>query len=117
MVSDTDGGLYDTRAQDWHGKPPLRALYRRGFPTIDSVAKLKATLRYGPFTHVGAYPIYFITSGGECLSFESVEENLTSVLWSIKNEVDDGWRVVGCEVNYEAEICCSHSGKPIESTC
>ena len=77
---------------------------------------LKQALRAGKYTWPGCYPLYFITSDGAALSFEAVRENLRSVLWSIKNQVNDGWRVVQADVNWEdGELTCDHTNEKIES--
>ena len=110
-----DGNLYDTRQSEWHKKPALRPGYSGHNRSIDNVLKLKAALREGKYTGVGCYPCYFITSDGCALSFESVLQNFKSVIDSVKNEINDGWRVVAMDVNYEdAELTCDHTGKPIE---
>ena len=81
-----------------------------------STKDLKNQLRSGPFAWPGGYPLYFITDDCAALSFDAVSENLRSVLWSIRNEVNDGWRVIGCDVNWEdASLYCDHTGKRIES--
>ena len=78
--------------------------------------QLKTVLRSGAYSWPGCYPLYFITSDGAALSFDSVRANFRSVLWSIKKQVNDGWRVTGCDINYEdGELTCDHSGKRIES--
>ncbi len=78
--------------------------------------QLKSQLRSGEFAWPGGYPLYFITSDGEAISFEAVRENLKSVIWSMRNKVNDGWRVIGCEVNWEDDsMTCAHTGEPIES--
>lgn len=110
-----DGALYDTRRTDW-ARHPLRAPYRFHFRQIDNTLQLRATLRAGPWAWPGGYPLYFITSDGESLSFESVRENYYQCAYSARYGIDDGWRIIGCEINYEdAELTCAHSGKPIES--
>ena len=77
---------------------------------------LKTQLRQGAFAWPGGYPLYFITDDGAALSFEAVRENLRSVLWSMKNKVNDGWRVVACDANWEDPfLFCDHTGKRIES--
>jgi hypothetical protein len=82
------------------------------FSTLD----LKNALRSGPFAWPGGYPLYFITDDGAALSFNAVRENLRSVLWSIRNGVNDGWRVVGCDVNWEdASLYFDHTGARIPS--
>lgn len=111
----SDGGLYDTRPISWSGRPALRANYAISHKLITSTADLKATLRAGPYAWPGGYPLYFITSDGEALSFESVRENLAQCLWSLMTNSRDGWRIIACDVNYEdVDLTCAHSGKPIE---
>jgi hypothetical protein len=83
---------------------------------ITNTTDLKNAIRSGAYTFPGCYPLFFITSDGAALSFDSVKANFRSVLWSIKNKVNDGWRVVGCDANWEdGELTCDHSGERIES--
>jgi hypothetical protein len=111
----SDGGLYDTRVVEW-SKHPLRADYAKGFARIANTAQLRATLRNGQYAWPGGYPLFFITSDGGALSFESVRKNLRNVLDSIAHKSADGWRVVACEVNWEdSDLTCDDSGKRIES--
>jgi hypothetical protein len=78
--------------------------------------QLKSQLRNGEFAWPGGYPLFFITDDGATLSFEAVRENIKSVIWSIRHKVSDGWRVIGCEVNWEDDfMTCAHTGEPIES--
>jgi len=94
----------------------LKTSASRGFSPYMTTARLKQALRSGKYTWPGAYPLYFITSDGATLSFEAVRENLRSVIWSIKNKVNDGWRVVATEVNWEdCGLYCEHTGERIES--
>jgi hypothetical protein len=84
--------------------------------TTFSTRNLKEALRSGPHAWPGGYPLFFVTSDGAALSFDAVRENLRSVLWSIRHGVNDGWRVVGCDVNWEdPELFCDHTGNRIES--
>jgi hypothetical protein len=116
FVSSADGALYDTRVAKWSTEPPLRANYRRGRRDIESCADLKATLRAGRYTDLGCYPLYFLASDGESLSFEAVRDNLRIIMGAIQSRDDSGWRVVACDVNWEdSEMVCAHTGKPIES--
>ena len=83
---------------------------------IQTTTDLKNAIRSGSYAWPGGYPLFFITDDGAALSFDSVKANLRSVLWSIKNKVNDGWRVVGCDANWEnGELTCDHSGERIES--
>lgn len=116
FVSSSDGGLYDTRRPKWNQAPPLRAVYNRQFSRIENTLQLRATLRAGAHAWPGGYPLYFITSDGGALSFETVQNNLRAVCWSVRHKSGDGWRVVACEINHEdGELTDSHTGKRIAS--
>lgn len=116
FVSSVDGALYDTREPDHFQRAPLRTPYNCMFGRIDNVAQMKATLRAGEYAWPGGYPMYFITSDGGSLSFDSVRENLRSIMDSIANDYRDGWKVIACEINWEdGDLYCDHSGKRIES--
>lgn len=116
FVSSSDGALYDTRVPSWSSLPPLRANYSRGTREIGSAADLKAALRNGEFAWPGGYPLYFIASDGEALSFDSVREELRNVIDAIQSQDNSGWRVVACDINYEdGELFCAHSGERIPS--
>ncbi len=113
--SSVDGHLYDTRNDDWSIEPPLRCNYKLTHRKIKSVADFKATLRAGPYAWPGGYQMYMIVSDGAALSFAEAAENVKQIYWSIANQVDDGWRVVGCDINYEDDdLYCAHSGDKIE---
>jgi len=114
FCSESNGALYDTRAAEWSHKAPLRAVYCRTYACIKTAAELKATLRAGAYAWPGAYQMYFVTSDGAALSFESVRAELRAVLASISSGTNDGWRVVACQINYEdSDLACDHSGERI----
>lgn len=116
FVSSCDGCLYDTRVPDWHKKPPLRPNFKVHHRDIETVADLKATLRAGAFTSLGSYPLFFHTSDGGALKFSTVRDELRQVIWSIQNKCNDGWRVIGCQINYENnDLYDDHTGDKIES--
>jgi len=105
-----ESGLY--RAGEF--STPLRTNYKFQHHNITSGQDLRATLRAGEFAWPGGYQLFFITSDGAALSFDSVRKNLRSVLDSIRTKCNDGWRVVACDINYEdTELTCDHSGEPI----
>lgn len=111
-----DGALYDTRDPDWSRNPPLRRVFYGSRRTIETTHDVKAALRAGRYTDLGGYPLYFVASDGAALSFESVRSELRQVLDSIRTGSDDGWRVIGVEINYEdSDLRCDHSGARIES--
>lgn len=115
FVSSTDGAMHDTRAPNWSAKP-LRAIYSRHYSRINSTLELRATLRAGAYAWPGGYPLYFVTSDGAALSFDTVRAEYLQCARAIRDKLNDGWRIVGCEINYEdSDLTCEHSGKPIES--
>jgi len=94
----------------------IRTNYDRGHRSIESVADLKSALRHGRFAWPGGYPLYFLTSDGAALSFKTAREEFASVCDSIRRGLDDGWRVVATEINYEdPDLFCAHSSEKIES--
>lgn len=115
LFTSTDGSLYDTRRANWNKEKPLRAIYCRTYSAIENTKQLRATLRNGGFAWPGGYPMFFICDDGGALAFETVRANLRSVLWSIRNNCADGWKVCGVSINYEDnELTDAHTGKPIE---
>lgn len=109
-----EGNLYKT-GPDGHDAKLIRKEYSYAYSRIDTGRKLRSTLRHGQWTFPGCYPLYFITSDGGCLSFESVKENLAAVLDAIRTGTDDGWRVVATEINHDGPLYCDHSNKLIPS--
>jgi len=114
MASESDGHLYDTTKPDWFNNP-LRVNYRRHYAEIETVAQLKATIRAGEYTFPGGYRLAFITVDGGVLSFDSVKSELFNVVHSIRNDINDGWRVIGCfnVDDTEQPVFCDHSGEQL----
>lgn len=78
--------------------------------------QLKEQLRSGAYAWPGGYPLFFITSDGDTLSFETVRKEIKQVLQAIRDNDNGGWRVIGVDVNWEdLELFCDHSGDRIES--
>ena len=81
-----------------------------------TVAWFLQTLRGGPYTSVGSYPLFWLASDGETLSFEACKANAVRIARSIRDGSNDGWRVVACDVNWEdPDMRCAHTGERIES--
>jgi hypothetical protein len=80
------------------------------------ITKIELHLEYGPYAWPGGYPLYFIASDGEALSFEAVKENIAEVrVAHAANDHNSGWLIVAVDTNWEDEnLTCSHSGKSIE---
>ncbi len=112
----SDGNLYDTRVHAWSTVEPLRKNYKRTFSTICNASELKATLRAGSHAWPGGYPMFLVLSDGEALSYEGARQNLRDLYSAIKDNSDNGWRVIGVGVNYEdQELFCAHTGEKIEA--
>ena len=83
---------------------------------INSISDFRRAVRNGPYAWPGGYPVYFITSDGEALSFKAVRENRREILEAIRDRDNSGWRVVGMDVNWEdGELTCAHTNERIES--
>lgn len=81
-----------------------------------TTSQIKEYLRNGPYAWPGGYPIYFTTSDGGVLSYEAVKEEWKVVAYAIRHRLNDGWRVVAVDVNYEDEdLYCAHTGEKIPS--
>lgn len=120
FVSDTDGALYDTRDPNWSQGKPVRTGYRHQRLDLDAsplqaLHQVKAALRAGPFTSLGAYPLYFVTHDGAALSFDAVQEQFAQVCDQHMNDYAAGWRITAVSVNYEdADLFCDHTSKRID---
>jgi hypothetical protein len=83
---------------------------------ITTPSEFARALRAGPYTSLGCYPVYFVCSDGEALSFEAAKENARRICEAIRDRSNDGWRVIGADVNWEdSSLFCAHSGQRIES--
>ena len=84
---------------------------------IQNKHQFLALLAEGPWAWPGGYPLFFVTSDGEALSFRSAEQNQQAICEAIaEGDTSDSWFVIGVEINYEdAELYCCHSGERIES--
>ena len=114
MIGECDGALYDTRAQNWSGKP-LRANFAWHHKTIKTVADFKATLRAGRYTFPGGYELFFIASDGATICFDCARENFALVADSIKTDARDGWKIVACDIAdyYESGLSCDHCSREL----
>ena len=83
---------------------------------INTTKDLKTALRNGQWAWPGGYPLYFITSDGAALSFDAVRSEYRLVINAIRHRLNDGWRVIGCDINWEdSDLYCDHTGQRIES--
>lgn len=83
---------------------------------IKTISDFRKAMRDGKWAWPGGYPRYFICDDGEALSFEAAKENRRRILDSIANGIDDGWRIVAVDINWEdSDLICAHTNAPIES--
>ena len=83
---------------------------------INTVHDFRRAIRNGAYAWPGGYPLYFITSDGAALSFEAAKTERRNILQSIAHRTNDGWRVIGADVNWEdQELTCEHTGERIPS--
>ena len=69
-----------------------------------------------PYAWAGGYPRYFVTSDGAALSYKSASHNQHLIIDSIENDSNDGWQVIGCDINWEdATLYCDDTSERIES--
>lgn len=82
---------------------------------IHNTQDLRQAIRNGPYAWPGGYPLYFITDDGAALSFEAVKAEYRQVSNAIRHKLNDGWRVIAMDINWEDGNCyCAHMGKQIE---
>lgn len=73
-------------------------------------------LKRGEYAWPGGYPTYFITSDCAALCFDCAKKEAKRIVESIRNGSNDGWRVIGHEVNWEDScLICDHCSQRIES--
>jgi hypothetical protein len=83
---------------------------------INTPSDFGRAIKSGPYAWPGGYPIFFVTSDGAALSFDSAKENAKQICQAIRDRDRGGWRVIGADINWEdANLFCDHSGEPIES--
>ena len=74
------------------------------------------SLRGGPYTSFGSYPLFWITADGETLSHEACKRNALRIARAIKSRSEPEWRVVAYDANWEdPDMVCADTGKRIES--
>jgi hypothetical protein len=112
LFKTNDGNLYNTDIPEWYLKRPLRKNFSITHRDINSINDLKATLREGEYVWPGGYQIAFITNDGGLLCFDCVKDNLASIMYSIKHDINDGWKIIHTDIIYDPDNC-SHCSKEI----
>jgi hypothetical protein len=75
--------------------------------TRNTINKLKYAIR-NKYAWPGGYEFFGICSDGGTLCPDCMKENFRPIIWSIKNKVNDGWKVdtIDCAVSLESEEYC-----------
>jgi|SRR5210317_696016 len=97
------------------GNIPVRRDVAKHYREIDSINKLKSCLRAGEYTFPGSYRLFFITNDGACLSFSAVLDNLQSIYYSMMNDINDGWKIIGLSsvAECDEDIYCDHTNEKL----
>lgn len=81
-----------------------------------TLLEIKRQLRAGAYTMPGCYPLVFITRDGGALCFACVRKEWRNIVDDHLRNMSCGWRVEGCQVNWEdPHLFCDHCGKRVES--
>jgi hypothetical protein len=89
---------------------------------IQSIADYRRAIRVGPYAWPGGYPVFFVMSDGESLSFKAAKSERRLILEALADHASgnrhesSGWRPIALEINFEdSRLYCAHSGELIES--
>ncbi len=86
-----------------------------------TVAHFLESLKGGPYTSVGSYPVFWLTADGETLSHAACQANALRIARNIRLHErgkwsETAWRVVAYDANWEdPKMYCAHTGERIES--
>ncbi len=84
--------------------------------TIDTINQFRAAVRHGKYAWPGGYPTFFLCDDGATLCHDCAKSERRNILEAIANDIHDGWRIVGMDINYEDnEMHCDNCNKQIES--
>ncbi len=77
--------------------------------------KLRDELIASPYSSVGSYPMFAVTSDGAALCHKCCKSE-ASQIGKPSGDCHDQWRIVGLDVNWEdSSLYCDHCGNRIES--
>lgn len=109
-----EGDLFNDRVSRY--QTPIRRRYEWTFSRIANLSQAKATLRAGNCAWPGGYPLFLITHDGAALCFDCARKKWRQIVWDFLNKASTGWRLAGCDVNYEDNsLHCDHCGEKIKS--
>lgn len=93
----------------------VREHYSYTFSRIENSHQLRATIRNGKYTNVGGYPLYLVFGDGEPCCFDCARKEYKQISSDTKAGYGASFQVVGCEINWEEEMFCSHCNNQIPS--
>ena len=73
--------------------------------------RLRDDLIREPYIIPGIYPKFAVTSDGGVLCSKCCKSEHKSIGFCYPN---DGWQIVGIDINYDEELYCSHCNNKIE---
>lgn len=82
-----------------------------------TIQQTKELIRH-PYAWPGGYEVLFIMDDGETLCHDCARKEFKCIVWSMKNKVNDGWRIVGfstlgndIESTEDNPLYCAHCNK------
>jgi len=84
---------------------------------ISSFEEFEKALENGPYAFPGGYPLYFIMSDGEPMSFKAAQAEKERIREAFADRAtsDRDWIPLGVEINYEdQDLYCCHTNEKIE---
>lgn len=82
---------------------------------IKNLKDLRKYFQAGPYAWPGGHDIVYLCDDGGVLCHDCVKSEYSLIVWSIRNNCSDGWRVVAASVEVPdiENIYCSHCNKCI----
>jgi hypothetical protein len=63
----------------------------------------------------GGYPLFAVMDDGKCLCMDCARQEFRQIARAHHLGLSNGWHVIGCDVNWEDDMTCTHCGGSIES--
>ena len=82
---------------------------------ISNLSQFRAAMRQGKYAWPGGYECFFVTSDGVAICFDCARKERRSIIDSVANRINDGWRAIAfeCSANCDGPIDCDHCGAEI----
>ena len=74
-------------------------------------------LDYGEYAFPGGYQMFMVAEDGSVICYDCSKDEKRAIASSILNHINDGWRIVGRDINYEnPDLYCDNCGDKIKSS-